>query len=87
MCLRIHVIRNKGLKEEKLIESLPPVLSHSSRHIFISAERDTTEMRILSLIQSSSVSWMLPGSTVVKDPYMIRISLEECVGRCLLVVK
>lgn len=61
----------------------PPVFSHNSRHIFISAASATTEMRILALTQASSVSWILPGSHVVNDPKSMITSREECVGRWL----
>jgi hypothetical protein len=64
--------------------SVPPVLSHSSRQIFISAARATSEIRIRSLMQDERVSLMFPGSTVVSEPKMIRISREECVGRWLV---
>lgn len=63
---------------------VPPVLSHSSRQIFISAARATSEIRIRSLMQDERVSLMFPGSTVVSEPKMIRISREECVGRWLV---
>lgn len=59
----------------------PPVLSQISRHIFISAARATTEIRILFLTHESRVSWMFPGSQVVREPKMMMISREECVGR------
>lgn len=63
----------------------PPVLSHSSRQIFISAARATREIRIRSLTHDARVSYMLPGSTVVSEPEMTRISREECVGKWLVV--
>lgn len=66
---------------------LPPVLSQRSLQIFISAARATTETRILLLTQSSRVSWMLPGSHVVNEPKMIRISRDEWVGRWLSKVR
>ena len=60
---------------------VPPVLSHSSLQIFISAASATMEMRILSRTQDSRVSWILPGSHVVSEPKMTNISRDECVGR------
>jgi len=65
----------------------PPVLSHSSLQIFISAAKATTDIRILFFTHSSNVSWILPGSQVVSEPNMIRISREEWVGRWLQMVK
>jgi hypothetical protein len=35
-------------------------------------------------MQDERVSFMFPGSTVVREPKMIRISREECVGRWLV---
>jgi hypothetical protein len=55
----------------------PPVLSHSSLQIFISAARATTDIRILFFTHDSNVSWILPGSQVVSEPNIIRISREE----------
>ena len=55
----------------------PPVLSHSSRQIFVSAASATSEIRIRSLTQEERVSKILPGSTVVSEPKMINISREE----------
>lgn len=63
------------------IRDLPPVLSHISRQIFISAANATTDIRILALTQASIVSWMLPGSQVVREPKTITISRDEWVGR------
>ena len=60
---------------------VPPVLSHSSRQIFISAASATSEIRIRSLTHDERVSYMFPGSTVVSEPKTIKISREECVGR------
>jgi hypothetical protein len=64
-----------------MILNSPPVLSHKSLHIFISAANATTDMRILSLMHVSRVSWILPGSQLVSEPKIISISREECVGR------
>lgn len=61
----------------------PPVLSHSSRQIFISAASATSEIRIRSLTHDARVSYMLPGSTVVSEPETIKISREEWVGKWL----
>lgn len=58
-------------------ETAPPVLSHKSLHIFISAASATTAIRMRSLTHASSVSCMFPGSTVVSDPNIIMISLDE----------
>lgn len=55
----------------------PPVLSHNSRQIFISAARATTDMRILFLTQLLNVSWIFPGSHVVKEPKRMMISRDE----------
>jgi hypothetical protein len=70
----------RGLRRGK---DAPPVLSHSSRQIFVSAASATSEIRIRSLTQEERVSKILPGSTVVSEPKMINISREECVGRWL----
>ena len=75
--ISVHVSTDSNLRTK----NRPPLLSQNSRQIFISAARATTETRILFLTQDSSVSWMLPGSHVVKDPKMIRISRDEWVGR------
>jgi hypothetical protein len=64
---------------------VPPVLTHSSRHIFISAASATIDTRTRPRTHSSSVSWMFPGSHVVSEPKMIRISREEWLGRWLQV--
>ena len=69
--------------ELRFIMDIPPVLSQSSLQIFISAASATTDIRILLLTQASRVSWMFPGSQVVREPKMMRISREECVGRWL----
>jgi hypothetical protein len=74
-----HYIYNIYIRA--LERGVPPVLSHSSRQIFISAARATSEIRIRSLAHDERVSYMFPGSTVVSEPKMIRISREECVGR------
>ena len=62
---------------------VPPVLSQSSRQIFVSAASATSEIRMRSLTQDERVSKILPGSTVVSEPKMISISREEWVGRWL----
>jgi hypothetical protein len=59
------------------VRDAPPVLSQSSRQIFVSAASATSEIRIRSLTQEERVSKMLPGSTVVSEPKMINISREE----------
>ncbi len=68
-------------------DNVPPVFAQRSRHIFISAASATIEIRMRSFKHSSSVSWMLPGSQVVSDPNMMVISLEECVGRWLMLAR
>lgn len=68
-------------------DHVPPVFSQRSRHIFISAASATIEMRMRSFRHPSSVSCMLPGSQVVNDPKMMVISLEECVGRWLMLLR
>lgn len=65
----------------------PPVLSHNSLQIFISAASATTEIRILFFTHASRVSWMLPGSQVVNELNMIMISRDEWVGRWLAGVR
>lgn len=80
---RAYVERKWGgiRKSLQAKEGVPPVLSHSSRQIFISAASATSEIRIRSLTHDERVSYMFPGSTVVSEPKVIRISREECVGR------
>ena len=62
---------------------VPPVLSQMSLQTFISAASATTDTRIFSFTQASTVSWILSGSHVVSAPNMITISRDEWTGKCL----
>lgn len=61
----------------------PPVLSQNSRQTFISAAKATIDTRILSRTHPSTVSKMLSGSQVVREPNMMTISRDEWDGRWL----
>ena len=74
----------RWLRSECMRAHPPPVLSQSSRQIFISAASATTEMRMRSFTHSANVSWMLPGSHVVSEPNMMMISRDEWVGKWLM---
>jgi len=77
---KLTCLADKAISYTKIVY-LPPVLSHKSLQIFISAARATTDIRILFVTHAFRVSWIFPGSHVVNEPKMMRISREECVGR------